>query len=326
MQIVCPNCTTSYQIAASTLGEAGRMVRCASCAHQWFEMAADRDAEDAQQHAHAPEMAAAGGGDDWPDPRPAPDARFDVPPAAPPEWSDASAQWLAETAEPGEAGAQHFAHTDTDIAFAPLDEVIAIEDAPTIAPDGDAAFAEGEEAQAVSGDPDAMPDYFEIQRRKKSRVKPKKAAGRGPLITLPRLTAAMVGILIGLLYERVNVVRLMPQTAALYSAVGLKINLRGLTFEDVKTVTEIQDGIPVLVIEGTVRNVTRDSTEVPRLRFAMQNTAGADIYSWTGVAEKPTLAAGESVVFRTKLASPPPESRGAYVRFIQRRDLISASR
>ena len=136
----------------------------------------------------------------------------------------------------------------------------------------------------------------------------------------------MVGVLIGLMYERVNVVRLMPQTAALYSAIGMKINLRGLTFEDVKTVTDIQDGIPVLVIEGSIRNITRADTEVPRLRFAMQNTAGADIYSWTGVAEKPVLAAGETVVFRSRLASPPPESRGAYVRFVQRRDLISASR
>ena len=300
------------------------MVRCASCAHQWFEMAPDPEAE----HAPEPAMAMAGGGDDWPDPRPGHDPRFDGPApreteeaVASTEWSDVSAQW---SAEPGEPAAPQFAHTEEDIAFSVPDELAVVDDAPSTAPDSDLAYAAGEAAPDVAADPDAMPDYYEIQRRKKARVKPKQA--RGPLFTLPRLTAAMVGVLIGLMYERVNVVRLMPQTAALYSAIGMKINLRGLTFEDVKTVTDIQDGIPVLVIEGSIRNITRADTEVPRLRFAMQNTAGADIYSWTGVAEKPVLAAGETVVFRSRLASPPPESRGAYVRFVQRRDLISASR
>src|ERR1700712_687109 len=36
MLISCPNCTTSYDIGASSLGTTGRSVRCVRCRHVWF--------------------------------------------------------------------------------------------------------------------------------------------------------------------------------------------------------------------------------------------------------------------------------------------------
>ena len=36
MIITCPNCRTKYRIAAASLGEAGKSVRCAGCSHRWF--------------------------------------------------------------------------------------------------------------------------------------------------------------------------------------------------------------------------------------------------------------------------------------------------
>src|SRR5262245_28241444 len=50
MLIVCPNCTTSYQVEASSLGPAGRTVRCARCGNTWF--AANPDAMTAIAQAH----------------------------------------------------------------------------------------------------------------------------------------------------------------------------------------------------------------------------------------------------------------------------------
>jgi hypothetical protein len=315
------------------------MVRCAHCAHQWFEQ--------------APELAevAVGGGhlagapfdtarlDNSPrDDVSFNDPRFEVDPhaagtqpgydAAPPGWEDPIAQWSAEPTDPVDV--VQFA--DDEIEFAPPSEVEAIDDAPSTAPrypgdvDGDERSAlanagtAGHDAQGSEGEP----DYFEIQRRRKSRVTPKKAANS--LFTIPRLIAALAALIAVLVFERYNIVRLMPQTASLYAVVGLPINLRGLVFEDVKTITEMQDSVPVLVIEGVIRNVTRDNADVPRLRFAMRNSAGADIYSWTAVPDRQSLTPGGVVGFRTRLASPPPESRSAYVRFVQRRDLTTISR
>src|SRR2546423_12582351 len=36
MHIVCPHCTTSYAINPSTLGPAGRTVRCSRCKETWL--------------------------------------------------------------------------------------------------------------------------------------------------------------------------------------------------------------------------------------------------------------------------------------------------
>src|SRR5882672_12798654 len=36
MLIVCPNCQTSYDVASTSLGDAGRSVRCVRCRQTWF--------------------------------------------------------------------------------------------------------------------------------------------------------------------------------------------------------------------------------------------------------------------------------------------------
>src|SRR5262249_36494923 len=83
---------------------------------------------------------------------------------------------------------------------------------------------------------------------------------------------------------RTEVVRAVPQTASLFGTIGLPVNLRGLVFENVRTTGELHEGVPVLIIEGSVSNVAGKSVEVPRLRFAMRNRAGHEVYACGGRA------------------------------------------
>jgi predicted Zn finger-like uncharacterized protein len=331
MQIVCPDCTTSYEISESALGPAGRMVRCAHCSHQWFaqapefamsEMASGRAPIDPRVEAARFEAPARD------------DSRFDIEfsgsprgvgsDPAPPSWSDPVAQWSAPPIPPEDV--IQFRPSDDLVEFAPPSEAPAVDDAPALAPgEVDEAGTDGWTAPESAGDGEQSPDHFGPQRRRLSRTRGKKGKKAG-LVTPPRLAAALAAVLALLIFERYTIVRMMPQTAALYAAVGLPINLRGLVFEDVTTATEMQDGVPVLVIEGVIHNVTKHDVDVPRLRFAMRNNAGADIYSWTAMPERAQLTPGGVMGFRSRLASPPAESRSAYVRFVQRRDLVSASR
>ena len=80
------------------------------------------------------------------------------------------------------------------------------------------------------------------------------------------------------------------------------------------------------IIEGTVANVTNKTVEVPRLRFAIRNRAGLEIYAWTSVTGRSILAPGETAAFRTRLASPPSEGRDVVVRFFNRRDFLAGMR
>lgn len=138
---------------------------------------------------------------------------------------------------------------------------------------------------------------------------------------LPTSCGVMAALIIALVVWRADVVRLLPQTALFYKMVGLEVNLRGLAFKDLKITNETVDGKPVLVIEGMIVGQTRKAVELPRLRFAVRDAQGAEIYAWNAVLEQSVLNPGERAYFKSRLASPPPEGRNIDVRFFNKHDL-----
>ncbi|HVT55449.1 MAG TPA: zinc-ribbon domain-containing protein [Xanthobacteraceae bacterium] len=145
---------------------------------------------------------------------------------------------------------------------------------------------------------------------------------------LPRPVAivfvAAIAAIITIIGPRESIVRLMPDLAGGYAAIGLPVNLRGLEFRGVKTVQEVQDGIPVLVIEGEVVNITQHPVEVPRVRIAVLGPGKQELYSWTTLLQRSVLADNEKVSFRSRLASPPPNGQEVLVRFLTRADLTGS--
>ena len=61
---------------------------------------------------------------------------------------------------------------------------------------------------------------------------------------------------------RNDVVRILPQTASFYSMLGLSVNLRGLALDSVTTTTEQHEGVPILVVEGSVVNDSRKIVDI----------------------------------------------------------------
>jgi hypothetical protein len=137
--------------------------------------------------------------------------------------------------------------------------------------------------------------------------------------------AAMGALVMALLVWRADVVRLMPQTAAFYRLVGLDVNLRGVQFKDVKVSTETVEGKPVLVISGVIVGQTNKPVDLPRLRFAVRDAQGAEIYAWNTVLDQSVLKPGERAAFKSRLASPPAEGRSIDVRFFNKRDIAGGS-
>jgi hypothetical protein len=144
-------------------------------------------------------------------------------------------------------------------------------------------------------------------------------------VGLPTACAAMGALVLALVIWRSDMVRLLPQTAAFYKLVGLDVNLRGLAFKDVKLSSETVDGKQVLVIEGVIVGQGKRALDIPRLRFAVRDAQGAEIYAWNTVLEQTVLQPGERAFFRSRLASPPPEGRNIDVRFFNRRDIAGGS-
>lgn len=140
-------------------------------------------------------------------------------------------------------------------------------------------------------------------------------------VSLTTACAAMGALVLAVVIWRADLVRLLPQTAAFYKLVGLDVNLRGLTFKDIKITSEVVEGKPVLVIEGSITDESSKPVELPRLRFSVRDAQGAEIYAWNTILEQSVLRPGERAQFKSRLASPPPEGRNIDVRFFNKRDI-----
>jgi len=147
-----------------------------------------------------------------------------------------------------------------------------------------------------------------------------RASGK-PFVSLPLSCAAMGALVLALVIWRVDVVRLLPQTATFYEMVGLEVNLRGLMFKDVKISSETVECKQVLVIEGVITGEARRPVELPRLRFSVRDAQGAEIYAWNALLEQTVLKPGDRAWFKSRLASPPPEGRNIDIRFFNKRDV-----
>jgi predicted Zn finger-like uncharacterized protein len=282
MHIVCPHCSTSYAINPATLGSAGRTVRCSRCKEVWLARQEDAVELPAPAMAEVSREAAQ---------------------------QDAATEWEALAREEDGEAQDHV-------------------DSPSIAGDWRDS---GEDSAATSED-----DWSSIARSELSdegrlspswlrRLRGPEASRRGrgskPSVSLPTACAAMGALVLALLIWRVDVVRLLPQTAGFYTMVGLDVNLRGLRFKDVKISSETVEGKPVLVIEGVITGESSKPVELPRLRFSVRDAQGAEIYAWNTVLEQTVLSPGEKAWFKSRLASPPPEGRNIDVRFFNKRDM-----
>jgi predicted Zn finger-like uncharacterized protein len=302
MLIVCPNCTTGYEVKSDALGGAGRTVRCAHCRKEWFAVAPSDAATRAAVPAAAapPPVAAVAAPASAVEPvlAPQPDlSEWDEPP--PPEPAAPAA-----TSEPA---------VEDDAA-----SLWGVPDSPSppLAPNSD----------TIEASPSPPLEDVETLAARRARRLSRRRLDRIDLPFVPTLIAVQLVIIVAGLLWRSDIVRWIPQTASFYRAIGFAVNIRGLEFADLRTTKDTHDGVTVLIVEGAIVNTTRATVGVPRLRFALRNAALAELFSWTAPPERGTLGPGEALPFRSRLASPPPDGNDILVRFMTRLDFMNGAR
>lgn len=297
MLIVCPSCTTSYMIDPASLGPAGRTVRCARCRETWFAHPPEPDepvnafvdgviaeAELAERQPEPPPAGWQRAPEEDHAPAPPPPVRIaEAPPLAPPD---------PQPDEPPQPGIAQMPVAD---AAAAVDQVPIPEPAPEPPPEDMETFA---------------------ARRRRLRSKRQKARRSSRWTAIVLVLLAFNVAIIG---ARSEVVRYLPQTASLFAAIGLPVNLRKLSFEDVRVSRDTRSGTPMLQIEGKIVSKASTTVEVPRLRFAARNDKGAEIYTWTARPDRATLGPGENLSFRS-FAKPPEDAVDIVVRFFNAND------
>ena len=288
MLIVCPSCSTSYTIEPGSLGSAGRIVRCARCKTAWFaeasfaEMPAmAEDVSDAFQMYESPGVIRPDRGKG-------------------PSGSDAEPveERLAAPGDPSSEPAEF-----------PMAAPSAIADAPSLVP---AIEASG---MVTGSEPDEVDNFAVRRRRLQARRKRARRSSRWTALIL-----VLFAFNVALIGARSEVVRYFPQTASLFSAMGLPVNLRNLKFENMRISKEAQEGVSSLVVEGTIVSIANRAVEVPRLRFAARDGAGQEVYTWTALPSRSILDPGEKLDFRSRFVSPPENAVDVMVRFSNAQD------
>jgi predicted Zn finger-like uncharacterized protein len=338
IMILCPHCATTYRVDPASLGPSGRAVRCVRCRTVWFaKPPVQTGAPSLQQRneALASELAMAAQSLSAP---------VSEPPSTPPEdpWA-AENEVAAPETSPAEEHFEAYEEPRSETSYAaepgPVSDPEELLHAAEAARHSDELTALGESPSIVppieqlAALPTALPDPMQddgdgesfVARRERLHARRRK----GPQIHLPGLPVTILLLMVivsALIGWRKTIVRYLPQTASLYSSIGLPVNLRGLVFDNIKTSHETQDGIVVLVVEGTIGSKSSSAVEVPRLRFAVRNAKGGELYSWTAVPSRTTLAPGEQLPFRSRLASPPVDARDVTVRFFTRHDTLAGMR
>jgi predicted Zn finger-like uncharacterized protein len=317
MLIVCPSCASSYMIDPAAVGPAGRTVRCARCKASWFAGGPKTDPDVAtfvdsviaeaegklpvQKHVEPPRSPAAvkqESTDDFGAEASETVTKFQTkaPPVEPPPRGPAPAETLPSEPEPA-----------------------MISDAPSLVPPiGHEPFPETDEAAFESEEAESFDARrLSLQAR---RVKSRRSSRWTAIIlVLVAFNVAVVG-------ARNDVVRYLPQTASLFAAIGLPVNLRGLKFEDVRISKETQDGNSILIVQGAIVSEAGNAIEVPRLRFAARNAGGQEVYTWTMPPPRSILGPGERLEFRSQIPAPPAEASDVMVRFFTAQDAAAGAK
>ena len=330
MLIVCPNCATSYMIEPASVGPAGRAVRCARCKTTWFaggpktapEVTAFVDGVIAEAEAQSAGSSSAGSRANPSGPAPAPDnmptSADDFHPVSSEQADEVFAEPPlaradSENAAPPDQPAPHHTNLAPEADYAP--QPVAIVDAPSLVPPIEHAPLPS--AAHAETETDDIETFVARRARLKARRRIARRSSRWTALIL-----VLFAFNVALIGSRSEIVRYLPQTASLFAGIGLPVNLRNLKFENVRISKESEDGVNMLIIEGTIVSIADKPTEVPRLRFAARNAAGQEVYTWTARPSRSILGPGENLEFSSRLATPPADASDVMVRFFNSQDAV----
>ena len=78
--------------------------------------------------------------------------------------------------------------------------------------------------------------------------------------------------------------------------VGLSVRPPGVGLEFRKTSPrrDVENGVPVLIVEGEVANISNTAVDVPKLKVILSDHNGNEVQSWTFSVAEPRLSRGRA--------------------------------
>lgn len=129
------------------------------------------------------------------------------------------------------------------------------------------------------------------------------------------LVAILAG---GLWWARDRVVAYWPDAARYYGALGIPVatGQPGLEIHKLVTSRETENGLPTLIIQAEVVNVSDIARSVPKLKVTLEDSNKHELQSWAFTVTDERLLPGASVPFRTSIAQPSDAATGVVLTFV----------
>ncbi len=136
-------------------------------------------------------------------------------------------------------------------------------------------------------------------------------------IFLPLLAGLLLLTCYAALLQRVHVVRLIPGTAGIFRAAGMPVNIFQAEFQNIRANLSTRDGEAQLVVEGQIRNTRAMTNSLRDVQLSLLGLNGVVVYSWVAKLPQKSLKAGETLSFKTSLASPPAGNHNVALTFVR---------
>lgn len=120
------------------------------------------------------------------------------------------------------------------------------------------------------------------------------------------LAVILLIALVWLIFDRQHIARHWKSMEPFYNAIGLYIYYPGdgLEFESVRSELKYDAGVTKLVLDGKVKNKTKNNQIVPNIVAQALGSDGQVIQSWQIDAPKATLAPDEEADFTSSINTP----------------------
>lgn len=302
MILSCPRCATRFEVPASALGTKGRKVRCTACHHIWFAQAEPSAAASANRAPDRPAVATGSPGE-----QAAQSGTRTSEPAVKPAAAalPGAGEPVAERAEPpGYAVEGHKANVGR------------------VSQQGRAEL--GGARPTADGAATRKPSDTPIQPKTRSATaKPASASlpkappnglstwGTVGWMLLSLLIIAAAGIVVG----RNEIVAAYPDMAPHYQRLGLPVVLKPqLELRDIASERAFDQGVSVVVVKGTIANLSDRPQDVPRVRVALLDTNREEVAHEFFEADASSLGPHGSVEFSARIVNPPRAASNFSVR------------
>jgi hypothetical protein len=171
-------------------------------------------------------------------------------------------------------------------------------------------------------------EELEARRAQRMKVGGKVKPGKLGLKDKPKRSFAWIGWVFVVLFIvgslaaavllRKEIVKMVPEAAPMYDMIGLGVQMAGdgLELQNVRSAVNRDGDTLILVVEGDIANVIQEKRPVPRVRVALKDRAGKEVYFWTFSIDQAEIEPGQKLPFVTRLPSPPDRAHSLATSFV----------